>query len=114
MPLWQPLACWASTLSGETDTPSKRYLGLGEQKEGSQMKLLLLAVLLSLAPVHKPVPEPQFKHPKIRPVKGAWYMKPDGHAVYCYGPTKIIETEHGLQMVATMCRGDELVVPLHD
>ena len=77
------------------------------------MKLLAVLLLASIAPAHKPIPEPQFAHRQLKP-KGAWYMKVDGHAVYCYGPTRVLETEHGLQRFATFCRGNELIVPLHE
>jgi hypothetical protein len=46
--------------------------------------------------------------------KGAWYMSTEGHAVFCYGPTTYIQVGTDLQKVATFCRGDKVVVPLHD
>jgi hypothetical protein len=42
-------------------------------------------------------------------------MSQDGHAVFCYGPTMIVPAGNGdLQKVATFCRGDRVIVPLHD
>lgn len=46
--------------------------------------------------------------------RGAWYMSEEGHAVFCYGPTMYIQAGAGLRKVATFCRGDKVIVPLHD
>jgi len=47
--------------------------------------------------------------------RGAWYMSQDGHAIFCYGPTMVINGPEGsMQRVATFCRGDREIVPLHD
>ena len=46
---------------------------------------------------------------------GQWYLADTGHAVFCYGPVKLIkEPTGGLQRVATFCRGDKALVPLKD
>jgi len=47
--------------------------------------------------------------------KGAWYMSEEGHAIFCYGPTMIVNGPNGsMQKVATFCRGVKEIVPLHD
>jgi hypothetical protein len=47
---------------------------------------------------------------------GQWYLADTGHAVFCYGPVKLVKepTTGGLQRVATFCRGDKAMVPLKD
>jgi hypothetical protein len=46
---------------------------------------------------------------------GQWYLAESGHAVFCYGPVKMIkDSTGGLQRVATFCRGDKAMVPLKD
>jgi hypothetical protein len=46
---------------------------------------------------------------------GQWYFADSGHAVYCYGPVKLMpQPDGGLQRVATFCEGDRLIVPLKD
>jgi hypothetical protein len=46
---------------------------------------------------------------------GVWYMAENGHAVYCYGPVKVIDDPvTGMHRVATFCKGDQVVVPLKD
>lgn len=90
-------------------------------------KLLSLLVLLSLPaaadipPVRKPSPaSPKIidPSPKLRADgkhKGSWYFSTEGHAVFCYGPTMYVKVGgDGLQKVATFCRGDKVIVPLHD
>ncbi|MGO9123633.1 MAG: hypothetical protein ACLP6G_01970 [Terriglobales bacterium] len=47
--------------------------------------------------------------------RGQWYLAETGHAVFCYGPVKLVkQTMGGLQRVATFCRGDKAMVPLKD
>jgi len=83
------------------------------------MKVLAtLIVLLSL-------PVPRFSAP-ARPLAeqtsasvahphGKWYLAENGHAVYCYGPVKLVNNPlSGMQRVATFCKGDQVVVPLKD
>ncbi len=81
------------------------------------MKALTLALFLSL-----PMPRlaPQFRAP-ADPVTqrahkgGRWYMAESGHAVYCYGPVRVLPLAPGrMQKVATYCQGDRLMVPLKD
>jgi hypothetical protein len=46
---------------------------------------------------------------------GRWYLADNGHAVYCYGPVRVLpQPEGGLQRVATFCQGERNVVPLRD
>jgi hypothetical protein len=46
---------------------------------------------------------------------GQWYLADTGHAVFCYGPVKLMkQPTGGLQRVATFCRGDKALVPLKD
>jgi hypothetical protein len=46
---------------------------------------------------------------------GQWYLADSGHAVFCYGPVKMIkDSSGGLQRVATFCRGDKAMVTLKD
>jgi len=46
---------------------------------------------------------------------GQWYLADTGHAVFCYGPVKLMKQPTGsLQRVATFCRGDKALVPLKD
>jgi hypothetical protein len=82
------------------------------------MKALALALVLSI-PVPRLVPPAQLSPtPSTQQVKkkgGRWYFAANGHAVYCYGPVMTVpEPKGGLQRVATFCRGDQVMVPLHD
>jgi len=46
---------------------------------------------------------------------GTWYFARTGHAVYCYGPVMTMKNaDGGLDRVATVCKGDQVVVPLKD
>jgi hypothetical protein len=46
---------------------------------------------------------------------GRWYFAENGHAVYCFGPVRVLpQAEGGLQRVATFCQGDKNMVPLKD
>ena len=46
---------------------------------------------------------------------GQWYLADTGHAVFCYGPVRLVKDSNGgLQRVATFCRGDKAMVPLKD
>ena len=46
---------------------------------------------------------------------GQWYLAGTGHAVFCYGPVKMVkDPTGGLQRVATFCRGDRAMVTLKD
>lgn len=80
------------------------------------MKVLTLALLLSLTAVKPPQPA---RHPVgqlERHIKGGkWYLAASGHAVYCYGPVMTLPQANGeLQRVATFCRDGQTVVPLKD
>jgi len=81
---------------------------------------VLAAVLLSLS-LHVPQAAPRlpaslFHSEPQRPHKGGqWYFADTGHAVYCYGPVRLVPLpDGGLQRVATFCQGDKLIVPLKD
>jgi hypothetical protein len=46
---------------------------------------------------------------------GRWYFADNGHAVYCYGPVKLLrQPEGGFLRVATFCQGENPIVPLRD
>jgi hypothetical protein len=82
------------------------------------MKLLTLALLLSLPGTHltlqKPVRQPS-THLAQHSKGGRWYFAATGHAVYCYGPVMTVPRANGdLQRVATFCRDGSAVVPLKD
>jgi len=81
--------------------------------------LLLLVLLMGFAKADVP--------PKRLPQKelvttiqknhsgGKWYMADDGHAIYCYGPQRLIPGPDGnLMKIATFCRGDRAIVKLRD
>lgn len=81
---------------------------------------VLAAVLLSLS-LHGPQAVPKLPaasaHPQTQETHkgGRWYFAETGHAVYCYGPVRIVpQPNGGLQRVATFCQGDKLIVPLRD
>jgi hypothetical protein len=67
-----------------------------------------------------PVPPP--KPPADRPTAkesarkgGRWFFAENGHAVYCFGPVRLLpQPEGGLLRVATFCQGDKNMVPLRD
>ena len=80
----------------------------------------LAALLLSLS-LHGPQAAPKLPAPPAPPQKqqtrkgGQWYFAATGHAVYCYGPVRLVQQPDGeLQRVATFCQGDKLIVPLKD
>jgi hypothetical protein len=85
------------------------------------MKLVAILLLASLPvpQVSSPVPQlaPHLAQPTAKaPRKGGkWYMARTGHAVYCYGPVMNISNAlGGIDRVATLCRGEKIVVPLKD
>jgi len=46
---------------------------------------------------------------------GRWYLAENGHAVYCYGPVRLMtQAQGGLQRVATFCLDNQPMVPLKD
>jgi hypothetical protein len=82
------------------------------------MKVLTLALLLSLPAVPLAPPQP-VRQPTSQMAKrskgGKWYFAATGHAVYCYGPVMTVPRANGdLQRVATLCRDGSAVVPLKD
>jgi hypothetical protein len=85
------------------------------------MLLTLLAIALpasaNVPAYRKPLPQPQptFAERKVANSGGRWYMAQDGHAVYCYGPTRMIPApDGGFQKIVTFCRGDKVIVTLHE
>jgi len=78
---------------------------------------LLLSVSLQGAYRLPPVKPIQVAHVAQAPSRkgGRWYFADNGHAVYCFGPVRVLpQPEGGLQRVATFCQGDRNVVPLRD
>jgi hypothetical protein len=85
---------------------------------------LSLPALADVPPVVQPFPVRRVADPGFEKnaaleskgrKKGAWYMSQEGHAIFCYGPTMVIEApDGGMQKVATFCRGEKEIVPLHD
>jgi len=81
----------------------------------------LATLLLSLA-----IPGSHFAAPSRVPVDqtrrqqqthkgGRWYLAENGHAVYCYGPVRVVtQAQGGLQRVATFCLDNQPMVPLKD
>jgi hypothetical protein len=91
------------------------------------MRAMLLTLLALSAPALANIPPVKQPTPLRRIVDsntaleskgkkhGAWYMSQEGHAIFCYGPTMIINGPNGsMQKVATFCRGGQEIVPLHD
>lgn len=85
------------------------------------MKVLAALMMLFSLPVPRlttPIPapaDPAAASAAASHVHGKWYLAENGHAVYCYGPVKVINNPFtGMQRVATFCKGDQLVVPLKD
>lgn len=84
------------------------------------LALVSLPALANIPPARQPSPalpnivDKNFSLQSKGKAKGAWYMSAEGHAVFCYGPTMYIQVGTDLQKVATFCRGDKVVVPLHD
>jgi hypothetical protein len=82
--------------------------------------MVLVTLLLSLAlpgshPV-TPLKAPVDRH-LTQPARkgGRWYFAESGHAVYCYGPVRMIPMlDGGLQRVATYCQGTQPIVLLRD
>jgi hypothetical protein len=80
----------------------------------------LATLLLSLS-----LPGSHFAPPPRAPVDrtitqqarrgGRWYFAESGHAVYCYGPVRLMpQPQGGLQRIATFCQGNKPMVPLRD
>jgi hypothetical protein len=89
------------------------------------MKALAVLLLASIpiARVQTPAREPGSAAVERAQVGGAaaprphgrWYLARTGHAVYCYGPVMTLTDIDGeIEHVATFCRGNRLIVPLHD
>ncbi len=82
----------------------------------------VFATLLLSVSLQSPLRIPSLQMPadhvaSKRPARkgGRWYFAESGHAVYCYGPVRLLpQAEGGLQRVATFCQGDKNMVPLKD
>jgi hypothetical protein len=62
-----------------------------------------------LAPVDRNLAKPSARK------GGRWYFADSGHAVYCYGPVRLLpQPDGGLQRVATFCQGEKNMVTLRD
>lgn len=83
------------------------------------MRFLCMLLLLTTS-VLADIPQPKIALPiprdpiKARKTKGKWYMAEDGHAVYCYGPTMMVNGPDGPQKIALFCAGGKMVVTLRD
>ena len=78
---------------------------------------LLLSISLHgsyrIAPPKVPADRPAAKESAHK--GGRWFFAENGHAVYCYGPVRLLpQPEGGLLRVATFCQGDKNMVPLRD
>ena len=88
------------------------------------MKLFAIVLLASLPVPQVPANMAQIAQPtphlaqeaKASPRKGGkWYFARTGHAVYCYGPVRVVpQAQGGLQRVATFCSDNQPMVPLKD
>ena len=78
---------------------------------------LLLSLSLPASQFMSP-PRPLVDHTLTRQAHnkgGRWYFAENGHAVYCYGPVRVMTQAQGqLQRVATFCQGNQPLVPLKD
>ena len=78
---------------------------------------LLLSIALQ-GSYRIPPPTPPVDHVATKlPARkgGRWYFAESGHAVYCFGPVRVMpQPEGGLQRVATFCQGDKNMVTLKD
>lgn len=80
--------------------------------------LATFLVAMSLAaprPVPAPQPTPHSQTARQPQPKGVWYLAESGHAVYCYGPVRMLpQPDGGIVRVATFCKGEQIMVPLRD
>jgi hypothetical protein len=80
--------------------------------------LAALLLSLSLPNSHSlPLLRKPVQHTAASPARkgGRWYFADNGHAVYCYGPVRLLpQPEGGFLRVATFCQGENLIVPLRD
>ena len=80
--------------------------------------LAILLVSLSVPGSHSiPRLRPPTGHANVQPARqgGRWYFARNGHAVYCYGPVRMVPLpQGGIERVATFCQGDRPIVPLQD
>jgi hypothetical protein len=78
--------------------------------------LLVPTMLFASIPTRTPLPQKELVSTIQKNHKGGtWYMADDGHAVYCYGPQRMIpDPTGGLMKIATFCRGDRAIVKLKE
>lgn len=79
--------------------------------------LLIPTLLFASIPTRPPLPQKELVSTIQKNHKGGgtWYMADDGHAVYCYGPQRLIPGPDGnLMKIATFCRGDRTIVRLKE
>jgi hypothetical protein len=78
---------------------------------------LLLSLTIPGSHVGAPSPSPVDRPHKQQQARrgGRWYLAENGHAVYCYGPVRVVtQAQGGLQRVATFCLDNQPMVPLKD
>jgi len=82
------------------------------------MKLLIVLLLASIPPARiAPLPPQKELIGTIQKNHsgGKWYMADDGHAVFCYGPQRLIPGPDGnLMKIVTFCRGGRAIVKLKE
>lgn len=76
-----------------------------------------LAAILLFASFTQPKLAPPLRQPTVvrKNHGGRWYMADDGHAVYCYGPARLIKDTSGdFIRIATFCRGERAIIKLKE
>jgi hypothetical protein len=78
--------------------------------------LLVPTMLFASIPTRQPLPRKELIVTTQKNRKGGqWYMADDGHAVYCYGPQRMLpDSNGGFMRIATFCRGDRAIVKLKE
>jgi len=78
--------------------------------------LFIPTMLFANIPTRQPLPQKELVTTIQKNHSGGkWYMADDGHAIYCYGPQRLIPGPDGnLMKIATFCRGDRAIVKLRD
>jgi len=83
----------------------------------------IILLVLHACKAHADIPSPRPPLPQKELVStiqknhkgGKWYMADDGHAIYCYGPQRMIPGPDGnLMKIATFCSGDRAIVKLRE
>ena len=81
--------------------------------------MTLIAKILILDSLTQLKLTPHLRQPTGTMVKknhgGRWYMAEDGHAVYCYGESRLIKGPNGeFIRIATFCRGERAIIKLKE